>query len=91
MSKQYDGNRTLEEIKAKSTNWDQSGWDRGEDWINIEFKILGTFRHVLYNGFNGTFITEDKEKLVTECNSELDSEPWYAELLSILYKEQQVS
>lgn len=82
---EYTGNKTLEEIQAKSNHWDQSGWERGEDWINIEFKILGELRHVLYNGFNGTFITENKGKMVTECNTELDGEPWYSELLGILY------
>ena len=87
--KQYSGNRSLEEIKAKANHWDQSGWDNGEDWINIEFKILGKLRHVLYNGFNGTFITEDKGETVTECNSELDNELWYSELLDILYKPQE--
>ena len=88
MSKEYTGNKTQEEIQAKVKNWDQTGWDRGEDWINFDFTSQAGDRYpVLYNGFNGTFLIDIGGDTITECSTELDEERWYIELLDILYKQ----
>ena len=83
---EFKGNKSHEDIKAKALHWDQSGWDNGEDWINITFMILGREYHVLYNGFNGSFIAEVDEQLITEGSTELDDQHWYIALLNLMYK-----
>lgn len=89
MSKQYAGNKPQEEIKAAVTNWDQTGWDKGDDFINFDYIASDGNRYaILYNGFNGTFMAKVNNEIITECNTELDNEPWYAELLEVLYREE---
>ncbi len=85
-TKTYTGNRSLDEIKAKVENWDQSRFDNGGDWINFIYEASdGLLYPVIYNGFNGTFLVKVEGEIITERNTELDNTSWYSELLDILY------
>lgn len=97
--KKFTGNKGIKTIKKSikkmGGHWDQSGYDQGEDWINITFPFEGIEHHVLYNASgSGKFITKDEslsKELISEADSQFDEVPWYAELLNTIYKSEEAA
>jgi hypothetical protein len=85
IAKQYSRHRPFEEIKAaviaNGWLWEQSKFDKGSDFV--------TFGHddhvIVYNTFNGRFITKHNGVIVTEESTEYDSEDWYKSILDFIY------
>ena len=83
----FGGNRPLSEIKAKvkenGGTWDQSRFDKGSDYVT--FTMKKNQPEIIYNTFNGRFITRDDDgNMVTE-ESKYDGVPWYDQILNFIY------
>src|SRR5690606_17050497 len=89
--KTFKSNRPLKIIRRAARKngwpWDQSGYDRGEDWIWFGFQHEGTRVNVLYNAFNGRFLVRAPGgEILTDGSCHMDGTAWYAALCDFLYE-----
>lgn len=88
--RKFAGNKPLAEIKkAVESNggfWDQSRFEKGSDYVT--FAMKKDQPRIVYNTFNGTFITQDDDGATVTGESPYDGVPWFDEILNFIYTEQ---
>lgn len=85
--RKFAGNKPLAEIKAavkaNGGHWDQSRFDNGSDYVTFSMKPAQPL--IVYNTFNGTFITKDDDEAMVTGESPYDGVPWFDAILDFLY------
>lgn len=83
----FTGNKPLDEIKARVKEnggfWDQEKYDAGSDYVT--FSMHPGQPLIVYNTFNGTFITKDDEGAMVTGESPYDGVPWFDDILDFIY------
>ena len=95
--KTFAGNRPLEEVKRRAVELgymlDTSDFDKGSDFIwlrDMKTRML----QVKYNTFNGCFVVwapVSERPIATEASVDKEGTPWYDELLTVFYREEDVA
>lgn len=86
--KKFARHRSLDELRPLLTERrieiDTTRYDAGSDWVALSGSFAGVEIDLIYCPFNGHFYGEHEGPFSERCAA-MDAEPWYAELLDLLY------
>ncbi|MEY8352549.1 hypothetical protein AALB39_04240 [Lachnospiraceae bacterium 54-53] len=91
--KKYKGNRKYDDIcrlmKEQGMEVDTKDFDNGGDFMNFKGSWHNLPLTIVSNTFNGQFFVYNGftgNQMATYLSEELDGEPWYNDLLNLLYE-----